>query len=152
MFHLSDHIREELKYFDTSRAEILRELSEEGYCEVYALHEVTDDAGDIHGTRLRLNITRSNDSPQQWKIALKLHDIRIDGIDFETRYVAHDRNVYSGWHRHGFDQVRRDKDKYPLPIFGNNLRTLEDFLIRAFSEMKIAVNRDDNDNARLRFD
>jgi hypothetical protein len=144
LFHLVEHIRATEKYFDCSRDEIERELIAEGYYEVYSDLEIDAD-GEKAVAKLRLNLTGASASSQRWAIALKLHDVRIDGIDYEPRFLCADGSTGRGWHRHVFDGKARnaERGKVEVPGFGSGLDALDTFLIRAFGEMRILVNKHD---------
>jgi hypothetical protein len=151
VFHLVERIRSQDKYFPISREQIQRELRASGYCEVQCVHEVMDDAGDLIGCELKLNITCRHSLPQTWKLALKLHATRIDGIDHEGRFTSESGDTASGWHRHGWDARRKSAERVKLSLdgFDANLSSREEFLIRAFKELRILLNKDDHGNAEL---
>jgi hypothetical protein len=81
-----ERIRGTDKYFDVSMLAISRQLLAKGECELTAEHDLVDEQGAEVIVPLRLNIATRHDSPFCWQLALKLHGIRIDGIDHEPRF------------------------------------------------------------------
>ncbi len=80
-----EQIRTSEKYFDVSPRRIEQELRVSGKCEVTAPHEFVDENGEEVAVKLRLNFSGRSEYRHTWKVALKLHDIRIDGVVFERR-------------------------------------------------------------------
>ena len=144
LFHLVDQIRGVKKYFDISRQEVERELRSSGSYENYCQCEL-DDGGKRVFAELRLNI-RCRGSATTWAVSLKLHKIRIDGIDHEPKFHAADGTVASGWHRHIWDGSEGNADRIKMPLHGihKKVSCIEEFLISAFQEMRILLNKVDH--------
>jgi hypothetical protein len=141
------------KYFDYSRNDIERRLTAEKKAEFYCQQELEVD-GRRETAVLRLNINCESPAWLNWTVALKLSGIRIDGIDWESRYDAIDGTEGAGWHRHVWvprDQ-NADRGKRPIPQFATTSLTLSQFLIRAFSELRITTSRTDRGDNELPFD
>jgi len=144
-FFLVPQIIADEKYFDVSIAEILRSvLSPAGKFDLTEEHETKDEYGVDFRVLIRLNINCQSKAPQGWAIALKLHNERIDGIDWEPEFLAVDGSIGHGWHRHQWDQRRQSAKhtKTPAPDF-DGIDSREQLLIRAFSIMRIRVNARD---------
>lgn len=144
LFHLVERIRTEDKYFNVSRAELARQLEGLDSWEIYSLHETEDEDGAPVSAELRLNIAR-RPLPKLCSVALKLHQKRIDGIDYHERFDAPDGASHKGWHRHGWRTAERDaeQDRIPIPGFGNGLADIEEFLIRMGRELRIVFSATD---------
>ena len=149
LFHLVEQIRSVEKYFDISRQEIERELRSSSSYENYCQSEL-DDRGKLVFADLRLNI-RCKGGATTWSVSLKLHRIRIDGIDHEPKFKAVDGSLADGWHRHLWDSsaCNAERRKVPLNGFHKNVSCIEDFLISAFQEMCIVLNKVDHGNNGL---
>jgi len=133
------------KYFDVSIPEMLRAVSStSGKFERSEEQLVADEYGVEHPVLMRLNVNCQSVVPQGWTVALKLHKIRVDGIDWEQDFDAIDGTKGHGWHRHQWNQRKQDaKDsKIPLADF-DNVDAREQFLIRALSLLKIKWNKVD---------
>jgi hypothetical protein len=150
-FHLVERIRSEQKYFDISRDEIETELYAGDSCEAYCSHEM-DDNGEVVYPELRLNVKRRKQG-RRWSVALKLHDTRIDGIDFESKFDLPNGSQARGWHRHEWDAKANSAERLKIPLgdFGGEILSAEEFLIRAFSELRILLNSRNAGNSRLQF-
>src|SRR5688572_26073998 len=104
LFDYVEKIREAEKYFEASIAEIRRMVRVKGRCDLYAELDLNDENGLPITANLRLNIAGGIDRPLvAWTLALKLHNERIDGIDYEATFDMEDGNKGHGWHRHGWD-------------------------------------------------
>ena len=149
LFHLVDQIRGVKKYFDISRQEVERELRSNGSYENYCQCEL-DDGGKLVFADLRLNI-RCKGGATTWAVSLKLHKIRIDGIDHEPKFHATDGTLASGWHGHLWDSsaFNAERLKAPLHEFQKKVSSIEDFLISAFQEMRVLLNKVDHGNNGL---
>lgn len=150
----ADEMRAAEKYFDVSLPEIERQLTATGCWELTCEQEVTDENGETVAAVLRLNISCKSRHPAGWTIALKLCKERIDGIDRENRYDAMDGTEKSGWHRHVWDSRTQSakEGKQPIQGFDDPRLTRSDFLVRAFSAMRVLVSRHDHGNSDLPFD
>ncbi len=139
------------KYIDISRDEIERALNDENGEFDYDWEEtVTDDLGNEHVVTLKLNINCKAQLMNSWSIALKLHQIRIDGIDWHSVYRDPTGATQYGWHRHRFDprKQRADSQRWPITALeGASNRT--HFLIRTLSEMNISLSGVDHGNYEL---
>jgi hypothetical protein len=132
------------KYFDVSRLEIRRLLLVKGRCELLTEHEFEID-GRTETTTLRLNIITRGESALSWSMSLKLHGIRIDGLDHEGRYKSSDGSVGRGWHRHEWDADESSAERRKIPAVEiEGVETRDDFLIRGFSVMRIRLNAIDH--------
>lgn len=152
-FFLVERIVSEKKYFDISRDEILRQLESKGEADLEAEHTTADDYANPHTVILRLNIHCKHPNYWQgWTIALKLHNTRIDGFDWEARFVGTDDALHSGWHRHVWDHksVSAEKHKVPVDDFGG-IRSREEFLIRALKLFHIELSATDYESDPLPF-
>jgi hypothetical protein len=139
------------KYIDISRDEIERMLNEENGEFDFDWEEiVTDDLNNEHVVTLKLNISCKSQLMIGWSIALKLHQIRIDGIDWHSVYRDPEGVKQHGWHRHRFDQKkqRADGQRWATKLLeGSSNRT--QFLTRTLSEMKISLSGVDHGNYEL---
>lgn len=144
-FFLVPRIVSDTKYFDVSVGEILRALdSAAGKFERTEEHETRDEYNLEQHVILRLNINCQSMLPQGWTIALKLHNERIDGIDWESEYTAADGTTQHGWHRHQWSQKEESAKFRKIPSNDlDNVDGREQFLIRAFSIMRITVSGKD---------
>lgn len=141
LFHLVEQIRAEDKYFNISLSELSRKLADEGQYEVNWEHETVDVDGTTQVTNLRLNLARRGPT---WAAALKLHRIRIDGIDWLRRYDDPDGNRCSGWHRHNWNELEQNVSFHiPMPDFAGDRLTISDFLVRMCKEMRISLSASD---------
>jgi hypothetical protein len=152
LFEFVDQIREASKYFDVSRQEILRELLVKGKCQIVTEHDV-NDRGDTITAPLRLNVAAHEGALIAWTVALKLHNIRIDGIDYEAKFRTVNGDVAHGWHRHQWSASDESADvgKIPIDIL-DDITTREEFLIRSFKLLRISLNPLDHGQDILRFD
>jgi len=109
-------------------------------------HEATivDDLNTEHVVTLKLNINTRAQLMVGWSIALKLHQIRIDGIDWHSTYSDPDGKKHQGWHRHRFDQRKqRASERWPTEVL-NEVSDRTQFLIRTLKEMDISLNAVDH--------
>ena len=141
-FFLVPRIVAEAKYFDVSIAEMLRVLdSAAGTFECTEEHETRDEYNLEQHVVLRLNVHCQSTLPQGWTIALKLHNERIDGLDWESEYTAADGSTLHGWHRHQWNQREQSAKRLKMPAGDlDTVDSREQFLIRAFSIMRITVS------------
>ena len=155
MFHLVERIRADPKYFPVSVDEIDRELRASGHFDCFGDYECPDEDGTIVSTRLRLNVTASVKHIVAWKIAIKMHETRIDGIDHEEWITREDgTRGPGGWHRHAWDPRARNADrrKVLLPGFDKGVWSVKMFLVKSFRELRIEVNKHDDGLQQLQFD
>jgi hypothetical protein len=145
LFDFVEQIRAAQKYFDVSRLELKRQLLVEGKCDVTGEHDVIDEANHSVTTELRLNIAARDDHPESWTVALKLHGVRIDGIDYEPRFRTIDGEIAHGWHRHQWDpdEEKAERGKVPIANF-EGVEDREQFLIRALSVLRVKLNAVDH--------
>jgi hypothetical protein len=151
-FFLVPQIVPDEKYFDTSIPEILRGLDgSAGKFNFTAEHVALDEYGADYGIVLRLNISCQSNIPEGWTISLKLHNERIDGIDWEPKYEAFDRTSKIGWHRHQWNQRSQSAKDTKLPLAElDDVDSREQFVIRSLSIMRITVSsRDYGDQLSL---
>jgi hypothetical protein len=144
-FFLVPQIVADEKYFDVSVQEILRAvLSSSGKFDRIEEHPTQDEYGTDFRIIIRLNINCQSRVPEGWTTALKLHNERIDGIDWESKFQRGDGSIGHGWHRHQWNQRTQSSKhlKIPVPDF-NGIDAREQFLIRALSVMRIRVNARD---------
>jgi len=150
-FFLAPKIVEAKKYLDISRDQIERDLNDEGGEVEYDWEEtVIDDFSVEHNVTLKLNIACKPQMALAWSIALKLHQIRIDGIDWHNTFCDPEGNKQHGWHRHRFDQKKESADAQRWPT--NALDDVSDkttFLIRTLKEMNILLSGVDHGNYNL---
>lgn len=137
-FRLADRIRGEEKYFDISLQDVLIDLVTLGEVECTSEHYSGEDDPVV----LRLNLHAKSEFPTSWTAALKLHHVRIDGIDYEPVFLTMDGTLASGWHRHHWDAntLNADRDKRQLASFGGGKFNIRTFVIRAASELCIRLN------------
>jgi hypothetical protein len=151
MFFLVPQIIAARKYIDISRDEIERALGEENGEFDYDWEEsILDEVGIEHVVTLKLNISCRAPLIVGWAIALKLHQIRIDGIDWHNRFCDPDGNKHHGWHRHKFNQKKQSADgqRWPTKVLdGASDRT--QFLIRTLKEMNLSLSGVDHGNYDL---
>jgi hypothetical protein len=154
-FYLVDRIRADTKYFPVSCDEVERALRADGYFDCTSDYECEDE-GELVAMRLRLNVSAPRETNQfSWKIALKLHDVRIDGIDHHERLpLPNGKPGPGGWHRHEWDPRRKNADGRRVRIdgFDKGLSSLRMFLLKSFHELRIEVNRRDDGSQYLQFD
>lgn len=144
-FFLVPQIVADDKYFDVSAAEIIRALlAPSGKFDQTEEHETKDEYNVDFRIIIRLNINCQSKVPEGWTIALKLHNERIDGIDWESEFTAADGSTGHGWHRHEWSQQAQSAKhrKIPVPDFAG-IEAREQFLIRALSIMRIKLNARD---------
>jgi hypothetical protein len=144
-FFLVPQIRAEEKYFDVSLQEIVRTvLTPAGKFDRIEEHTSKDEFGIDCRLVLRLNVNCQSKVPEGWTIALKLHNERIDGFDWESEYLAVNGTTGRGWHRHQWSQQGQSAKytKMPTQDF-DGINSREQFLIRALSTMRIRVNARD---------
>jgi hypothetical protein len=142
-FGLVEQIRQEAKYFHVSRSELAAKLAMDKQCEILCEHETTDVDGSTVFVTLRLNWAQR--FLGRWSVSLKLHKVRVDGIDWLRLYDTPNGTKCSGWHRHGWDATTKQADLHiPLPdAFGVDVNTTEDFILRICSEMQIYLSAKD---------
>jgi len=142
----------ELKYFDVSRDEILRQL-EAGDVEFESEHQFVDDFGNEWSTVLRLNISCRNNWVRGWTISLKMHKERIDGIDWEPYFTGLDGTRNFGWHRHVWSRKDQSAKAGKICVQGfDDVDNREDFVIRALKEMNVTLSKTDYGTDELPFD
>lgn len=152
-FFLVEKIVAEKKYFDTSRSEIVRELEGKGEADIETEHPTTDDYSNVQTMVLRLNIhCKHPNYVEGWTIALKLHNTRIDGFDWEPRFSGADGTVHEGWHRHVWDHRAgsAERSKVPIGDFAG-VKSREEFLIRALKLFRIDLSATDYGSDLLPF-
>ena len=130
----------------------MRQLRTMGDLEIWAEHQFVDDFFTEHTALLRLNISCRNEYEKGWTIALKLHKERIDGIDWEPRFIDSVGSVASGWHRHIWDRRHQNADSNKVSVQGfDEVKTRDQFIVRALKEMSISLNRTDHGTDELQF-
>jgi len=152
-FFLVENFVSEKKYFDTSRSEVLRQLEVKGEADVETEHVATDDYSNAHTVILRLNIhCKHPNYVQGWTIALKLHNTRIDGFDWEAKFAGIDGASHTGWHRHAWNHRAEsaERNKVPVEDFAG-IRSREEFLIRALKLLRIDMSATDYGSDLLPF-
>jgi hypothetical protein len=150
LFFLVPKIVAAKKYIDISRDEIERALNAQNGCFDFEWEEaLVDDFHQEHFATLRLNIHCASSLMVGWTIALKLHNERIDGIDWHLTYDDPDGQKQYGWHRHEFDQrEKRATRRVPTNCL-RNAGSKADFLVRTLSELNISVSGADHGNYDL---
>jgi len=144
-FFLVPQITADEKYFDVSLAEIVRAvLTPAGKFDMTEEHQTKDEYNVDLRVIIRLNVNCQSKVPEGWTIALKLHNERIDGVDWESEFTAADGSTGNGWHRHEWNQRAQSAKhtKIPSPDF-DGIEGREPFLIRALSTMRIKLNARD---------
>ena len=152
-FFLVESIVAEKKYFDTSRRELVRELENKGAADIETEHTTTDDYSSPHTVILRLNIhCKHPNYVEGWTIALKLHNTRIDGFDWEAKFLGIDGETHPGWHRHVWNHKRQSAERSKVPI-GDfaGVKSREEFLIRALKLLRIELSARDYGSDLLPF-
>lgn len=140
-FHLVEQIRAEDKYFNVSRGELADKLGRDKYCEIVSEHETEDTDRATVFPVLRLNLAVRG---PRWSASLKLHKIRVDGIDWHRTFDAPDGSKASGWHRHGWNAAEHNAEIHvPIADFGDELTTVNDFLIRMSHVLRITLSAND---------
>jgi len=148
-FFLAEKIRADSKYFDVSIEEILRDLENEGGKFEYECEHMP--IGVEYSVPLRLNV-RCKGPVNSWTIALKLHCIRIDGVDWEARYTGAQGQSMCGWHRHMFDDKSKSAENLKASVEGfNDISDKKQFLFRTFKLRKILLNEVDYGPTELPF-
>ena len=134
------------KYFDMSRSEIIRELVATGRCNIESELKIEVE-GNALSLPIRLNISGSPQKPPTaWTVSLKLHMVRIDGIDHAFKYRDKDGAKHVGWHRHfwGNDSESRNDAHIHEPIDDfDDVFMIEEFLIRALKVMRVRLSATD---------
>lgn len=150
-FFLVPKIITTAKYIDTSRDGIERRLNDEGGQIEYEWEEVIeDDFHNEHFVPLQLNISCKAPLIVSWAISLKLHRIRIDGIDWHRRFIDPNGEKQYGWHRHEFDAHEQTADHRRVPTdILQNAQSRADFLIRTLKQMNILLSGVDHGNYEL---
>jgi hypothetical protein len=119
-------------------------LREHGKADVKVEHETTDVDGQKVYVDLRLNLACTTQHIQAWSCSLKLQTIRIDGIDYHTRFLSADGTIARGWHRHGWDPARRIEQTIRLPIQGfDDVKDLHTFVQRLCKLLRIVLSATD---------
>ena len=151
LFHRAPEIISSEKYIDFHINELVRALRGRNRYEVefdHYLAQTSDEEPD--SILLRLNIACPIfDLPESWTISLKLHNERIDGVDFLRSYRDENGNRASGWHRHIWDPNAQNADRHSELRDVNNIKTINQFLIRTLSIMKTKYNAVDDGNFEL---
>ena len=150
-FEYTEKIVAAEKYFDISRAEIVRVLSDTRECELtcdFPLAGITESGPDT--VLLRLNISCTHRTlVESWTISLKMHKIRIDGIDFQAVYYDRDKKRHRGCHRNRWNSADEEANKHePLNGF-DDINSIEEFVIRSLKVMKVTLNSQDHGSTRL---
>jgi len=141
LFDFVEQIRKSDKYFDVSRLELQRALLVSGKCDIRTEHDVVDEKGETITTELRLNLHARDEMPQSWTMSLKLHGIRIDGLDHEAKFKTGDGNTGRGWHRHQWDADEESAERRKVEVRDlDDVVTREEFLIRGLSVLKVRLN------------
>jgi len=150
-FFLVPKIVSMTKYLDVSRDEIERDLTgQNGQVEYQWEEVVEDDVHMEHFVPLRLNISCRPHLIVGWAISLKMHNIRIDGLDWHSSFYDPNGEKRHGWHRHEFDQKQQCADGRRLPTAAlDHTTTQTQFLIRTLKEMKIQLSGVDHGNYEL---
>lgn len=157
LLHLAEQFREVDKFFDVSLAEIDRQLGRQGEAEYRADSEVYDENGSRVGAEVRLNINCESPRRTGWSVSVKLHQIRIDCIDWEGWFNIAPGKRGVGWHRHTWDRNAGDAENSGFgkqPVIGLDDETISrsEFLTRVFKEMRVLLNSIDHGNDQLPFD
>jgi hypothetical protein len=139
--HLIEQIRAEQKYFNYSRLEVAARVNAERVADIECEHPTMSESGPVD-VPLRLVVARRR---KYWSVALMLHGMRVDGIDWLPSYPCEDGTTGSGWHRHQWDDADENADVHVAlsPNFGDGINYVEDFLIRISQEMRIAWSAND---------
>lgn len=141
--HLAPRIRDEEKYFPASHADVCRSLRRAGNTEVRTEHSTEDIDGSTIFVQLRLNIACKARFVQAWSASLKLHGVRIDGVDHHDLYRAADGQQARGWHRHGWDPARQQQtERIPLDGFGH-VADIETFVRRVCETLGVSLDKHD---------
>jgi hypothetical protein len=153
-FFLVGQIVTEKKYFHCSLGDISQHLEADGHCEVEAEHHTEDDYSTVHTVLLRLNISCKNKTnTTSWSVALKLHNIRIDGIDSEPVYPGMDGTLYQGWHRRVWNHRHQSAERNKIPVADLDvIKGRDHFLNIVFNLMGILLDRNDHGPDELQFD
>jgi len=152
LFDYVEQIRDAQKSIEVSLKDIQRELRGKSKCDVYFDVDVIDSNGLPVTASVRLNIAGGLDRPlTSWTLAMKLHNIRIDGIDHEFRFKMLSGAVGHGWHRHYWDKSEGTADHHKLPIDAlDHIASGEEFLSHGLNVLKIRA--DTVDHERLLWD
>jgi len=153
-FFLAGQIVAEKKYFHCSLGDISHQLEANGHCEVETEHHTRDDYSTIHPVVLRLNISCKNQSnTTSWSVALKLHNIRVDGIDNEPIYPGMDGAFHEGWHRHVWNHRQQSAERNKIPVSDLGvIKGRDHFPNIVFNLMGILLDRNDHGPDELPFD
>lgn len=140
--HLAEQIRSEDKYFNNSRLEVANRIFANDQIELETEHSTVSDGGQVW---VPIKLAIAVRQRKYWSAALILQQVRIDGIDWQPAYPLVDGTVGRGWHRHEWNpDEQHARIHVPLPdSFGVGLRTVNDFLIRMSSSMRITWNASD---------
>ncbi len=151
LFFLVPKIIAAEKYIDINRDEIERAItSENGEFEWEWEEVIVDEFGNEHYVPLRLNIHCRSEYALGWSVAIKLHSIRIDGIDWHSRFFDPQGIKREGWHRHEFNQHTKSAAEQRVPIDGlDDDMTVEQFLTRTLSRLRISLSGVDHGNYEL---
>jgi len=146
LFAYVEQIRTTEKYFDVSRLGILHLLlAKKGACDLYADHVIVDENGNDVDATLRLNISTRSETPLSWTMSLKLHGVRIDGVDHEGRFPAVGGGWGRGWHRHVWEPADENAERRKMPITElDGVTSRDQFLTRGLRVMRIQLNAIDH--------
>lgn len=139
------------KYINVSRDDIERALNAENGQVDYEWEEaVEDDFHTEHFIPLRLNISCRTTLIEGWTISLKMHSVRIDGIDWHSVFIDANGAKQRGWHRHEFSSrtLSADGQRWATNALVG-VATKTDFLIRTLKEMKILLSGVNHGNYEL---
>lgn len=152
LFPFTSTIVTEVKYFDISRDEIVRQLQAGGNVETETEHRFSDEFSNEFTAVLRLNISCKYEDARGWTISLKLHKERVDGIDWEPYFIDQTGGKSFGWHRHVWNQKYQTAKSMKTPVQGfDGVKTREEFVIRALKELRITLSKVDHESDKLPF-
>jgi hypothetical protein len=143
-FELVPQIVAEEKFFDVSVAGIIRAVGSEEYKAQFKYPHVTKRT-DGTEAEVQLTVNFGGSVEAGWQVAVIMHGVRIDGIDFEESYTDQNGKEQSGWHRHVWCGVKLTSDRNKTPISGlDECVSLEVFIYFVSQVMNLKWNRIDN--------
>lgn len=113
-------------------------------------HRIAIAASDSQtAITLRFVVVGNPEHFDSWNVTLLVHNRRIDGFGWEQGRRGTHGVPFNGWHRHCWDADKQHAEgKLPAPSWPLEIATLREFVARAFNDMNISCE-DENETSRL---